>query len=88
MVILQNGELHQLDSRVVAVIFSSPKYAKYKGNVALKKGVAGLDCDSWVLCHQIYTVSLDRFRDKKGKLDPDLMNEIQNAVSYCLRIPQ
>jgi mRNA interferase MazF len=53
---------------VVPVTSKQPKYSIYT-IVKLLKGSGGLTADSYVLCHQIRTISFDRVIKKRSKLE-------------------
>ena len=53
---------------IVPLTTKEAKYSLYT-IVKIPKGKAGLTSDSYVLCHQIRTVSFDRITGKRGRLD-------------------
>lgn len=54
--------------------------------VYLPKGVGGLSKDSYVLCHQIRTVSTDRINRKRGILDTKDLLKIQSVLVDTLEL--
>ena len=52
---------------VIPCTSQKPKYSLYS-IVELNNGSGGLTSDSYALCHQIRSVSIDRIVDKKGTL--------------------
>ena len=52
--------------------------------VRLPAGEAGLDRDSFALCHEIATVRADRLRREIGVLPAERMSEIENALRVAL----
>jgi len=65
---------------VVPLTSQQPKYSIYT-IVKLLKGSGGLTKDSYVLCHQIRTISIDRVIQKREKLNQIDILKI-NAVLY------
>jgi mRNA interferase MazF len=58
----------------------------YYSIVQLKSGVGGLTIDSYALCHQIRTVSLDRITSIIGQLPPNEFFKIQSVQADILGI--
>jgi len=54
--------------------------------VQLAKGTAGLTQDSYVLCHQIRTISFDRMKRKRGKLAQRDWLKIQGVLLDALEL--
>lgn len=54
--------------------------------VNLPKGLGGLSKDSYVLCHQIRTVSIDRITRKRGKLELKDFLKIQSVLVDTLEL--
>jgi mRNA interferase MazF len=63
---------------VVPVTTKEAKYSLFT-SVKIQKGTGGLSADSYVLCHQIRTISFDRINSKRAKLDTKDILKI-NAV--------
>ena len=53
---------------VVPLTSKEPKYSLFT-IVKIPKGTAGLTADSYALCHQIRTISFDRIKSKRAKLE-------------------
>jgi mRNA interferase MazF len=62
-----------------------PKYNHYT-IVKLHKGAGGLSSDSFALCHQIRTISFDRIKNKRGKLDNKDLLKVQTVLLDTLEI--
>ena len=72
--------LHRIGSLIILLITSSkPKSLRYY-NVKILKGEENLTYDSYVLCHQIRTVSTDRVIEKIGSLPSLANNKIRNIL--------
>lgn len=70
---------------IVPVTSKQPKYSYYT-IVKLSKGTAGLTSDSFVLCHQIRTISTDRVIKNRGKLDNMNILKINSVLIDLLEI--
>ena len=76
----------QLELVIVAPCTSKePKY-NYYTIVKLPKGSGGLITNSYVLCHQIRTISFDRIKGKRGKLESKDLLKIQTVLLDTLEI--
>jgi len=72
--------LHSIGLLIILPITSSkPKSLRYY-HVKILKGEGNLTYDSYVLCHQIRTVSTDRVIDKIGSLPSLVNNKIRNIL--------
>jgi mRNA interferase MazF len=70
---------------VIPITSKQPKYSIFT-IVKLPKGSGGLTSDSYVLCHQIRTISLDRIIKKRAKLDAKDILKIQSVLIDTLEI--
>jgi|GEM_PF-797603 len=70
------------------VIPLTTKEAKYSlfTIVKITRGTAGLTADSYALCHQIRTISIDRIESKRGKLDNKNILKIHSVLIDTLEI--
>jgi mRNA interferase MazF len=76
----------QLELAIVMPCTSKePKYSHYT-IVKLSKGSGGLTTDSYALCHQIRTISFDRIKAKRGKLDNKDILKVQAVLLDTLGI--
>ena len=64
------------------------KEPKFNHNtiVKLPNGAGGLSSDSFALCHQIRTISFDRIKSKRGKLDNKDLLKVQIVLLDTLEI--
>lgn len=86
VIVLQNGQLFNLSTRMVVAVYSSSNYLQHKGNVSLPRGEGGVESDSAVVGHQVRTLNLERFRRRLGRVSEQKLTEIEGAVLYCLGI--
>lgn len=70
---------------VIPCTSKEPKYNHYTV-VKLSKDSGGLTTDSYALCHQIRTVSFDRIKTKRGKLDTKDLLKVQTVLLDTLDI--
>ncbi len=70
---------------VVPLTSKKPEYALFS-IVKLLKGSAGLPKDSFVLCHQIRTISIDRVISRRGKLEKKDFLKIRSVLIDILEI--
>ncbi|MBU0765211.1 MAG: type II toxin-antitoxin system PemK/MazF family toxin [Bacteroidetes bacterium] len=76
----------QLELAIVTPCTSKePKYSHYT-IVKLTKGSGGLTADSYVLCHQIRTVSFDRMKVRHGKLVNKDLLKVQAVLLDTLEL--
>ncbi len=78
-----------MDALKLAVILpitgTENSYMHYT-TVELKAGTGGLTKDSFVLCHQIRTVSIDRLIKKRGTASPRDLSKIISVLKDTLEI--
>lgn len=70
---------------VIPVTSKQPKYSIFT-IVKLLNGSGGLTSDSYVLCHQIRTISFDRVIKKRAKLDVKDILKIHSVLIDTLEI--
>ena len=70
---------------VLPITSQSPNYAHYTV-VSLRQGVGGLSKDSFVLCHQIRTISFERIINKTGFLGEFDLLKIKSVLMDTLDI--
>lgn len=68
---------------VIPCTSKEPKFSQYTV-VKLPAGSGGLTADSYALCHQIRTISYDRIKSKRGKLDTKDILKIQAVLADTL----
>ncbi len=70
---------------IVPCTKTSPKYNLYS-IVRLNKGLGGLTSDSFALCHQIRTISVDRIKRKRGQLGKTEIFKIHSVLLDALEL--
>lgn len=68
---------------IVPCTTKKPRYSLYT-NVKLPKGSGGLSSTSYVLCHQIRTVSFDRINKRRKRLGTKEILKIHSVLSDTL----
>lgn len=69
---------------VVCEVTTTVRERAYPATVRLSAGEAGLDRDSFALCHEIATVRVERLRREVGVLPAERMAEIERALAVAL----
>jgi len=70
---------------IIPCTSKEPKYNLYT-IVKITKGNGGFVSDSFVLCHQIRTISFDRVISKRGKLDNKDLLKVNTVLMDTLEI--
>lgn len=70
---------------IVPCTTTFPKYSLYTF-VKLDKGVGGLSYESYALCHQIRTISLERVESKIGELAKTDILKIHSVLTDLLEV--
>lgn len=81
VLIVQNDVGNRFSPTVIAAAITS-KHDKTNlpTHIGLKAGTGGLTKDSVVLLEQIRTLDKRRLREKAGRLDEDVLNQVDNAL--------
>lgn len=82
VLIVQNdtGNKHS-PTVIAAAITSQVGKARLPTHIELTGQSCGLSRDSVILLEQIRTIDKSRLREKMGRLDDPLMNEVDNAIA-------
>jgi len=82
VLIVQNdtGNKHS-PTVIAAAITSQINKARLPTHIELSARTYGLTKDSVVLLEQIRTIAKRRLRERMGKLDDTLMNQVDNAIA-------
>ncbi|MDD6189930.1 MAG: type II toxin-antitoxin system PemK/MazF family toxin [Clostridiales bacterium] len=82
VLIVQNdvGNKHS-PTVIAAAITSQINKAKLPTHIELGAKTYGLSKDSVILLEQIRTIDKKRLKDRMGKLDDKLMNQVDNAIA-------
>jgi mRNA interferase MazF len=87
VVISADSVTRALRKPVVCEITSTARERNLPTVVPLLAGEAGLDRDSFALCHEIGTVGIEWFRDELGMLTAERVEEIDRALAVALDLP-
>ena len=81
VLIVQNDVGNRFSPTVIAAAITS-KHDKTNlpTHIGLKAGTGGLTKDSVVLLEQIRTLDKRRLREKAGRLDEDVLGQVDNAL--------
>ena len=82
MLIVQNdtGNKHS-PTVIAAAITSQVGKARLPTHIELSGQSCGLSRDSVILLEQIRTIDKSRLKERMGRLDEPLMNEVDNAIA-------
>lgn len=82
VLIVQNdmGNKHS-PTVIAAAITSQREKAKLPTHISIPAKENGLAKNSIILLEQIRTIDKKRLKEKMGNLDPDSMNQVNNALS-------
>ncbi|MDR1131854.1 MAG: type II toxin-antitoxin system PemK/MazF family toxin [Oscillospiraceae bacterium] len=82
VLIVQNdtGNKHS-PTVIAAAITSQVGKARLPTHIGLSGQSCGLSRDSVILLEQIRTIDKSRLRERMGRLDEPLMNEVDNAIA-------
>lgn len=69
---------------IVCAVTSVARERSFPTAVPIPAGEAGLDRDSYALCHDLSTIRAERFRREVGQLPNELMFEIDRALAAAL----
>ena len=82
VLIIQNDVGNKYSPTVIAAAITSRiNKAKMPTHIELSAAEYGLNKDSVVLLEQIRTIDKKRLREKIGRLDNELMDKVNNALS-------
>lgn len=82
VLIVQNDVGNKFSPTVIAAAITSQKdKANLPTHISIQANGCGLSRDSVVLLEQVRTIDKKRLKEKMGKLDPNSMNAINNALS-------
>lgn len=70
---------------VIPLTRTEPKYSLFT-MVKILKGSGGLTADSYALCHQIRTISVDRILSKRGQLETKDILKIHSVLLDTLEL--
>lgn len=79
---------HGMRSPIVCLVTAAPRERSLPTNVRVPAGEAGMDEDSWILCHEIATLDAEDFRREVGVLPAPLLVQVEAALRQALDLPQ
>jgi mRNA interferase MazF len=88
LVVSWNAINDGLRSPIVCLVTSTRRERSLPTDVRVAAAEAGMDEDSWVLCHEIATLDAKRFRREIGVLPPPLLVQVETALRHALDLPQ
>jgi mRNA-degrading endonuclease toxin of MazEF toxin-antitoxin module len=74
-------------SPIVCLVTSTARVRALPTDVHVRAGVAGMELESWILCHEISTLDEDDFRREIGELPAPLLVEVETALRRALDLP-
>ncbi len=82
VLIVQNDIGNKYSPTVIAAAVTSQiNKANMPTHIEIDARSGGLSKDSVILMEQIRTIDKERLRDKIGRLDDELMNQVDNAIA-------
>lgn len=82
VLVVQNDVGNKYSPTVIAAAVTSQiNKAKMPTHIEIKADEYGLAKDSVILLEQVRTIDKKRLKDKIGKLDDELMNQVNEALS-------
>ena len=82
--VISDDQLNQGPSGLVTVLPITTTERNIPIHVKIVRGVGGLSKDSWVLCDQIRTVSIERLIKPYEPVGPNVMKEVEERVKIAL----
>jgi mRNA-degrading endonuclease toxin of MazEF toxin-antitoxin module len=87
LVVSWNAINHGLRSPIVCLVTSQARERSLPTDVQIPAGEAGMDEDSWILCHEIATLDAEDFRREIGVLSTPLLVQVEAALRQALDLP-
>jgi mRNA-degrading endonuclease toxin of MazEF toxin-antitoxin module len=78
---------HGMRSPIICQVTKTERERNLPTFVAIPAGEAGLEYDSYVLCHELLTLDLEDFRREVGMLSVPRLLEVEVALRRALDIP-
>jgi mRNA-degrading endonuclease toxin of MazEF toxin-antitoxin module len=78
---------HGMRSPIICQVTKTERERNLPTLVAIPAGEAGLEYDSYVLCHELLTLDLEDFRREVGMLSLPRLLEVEVALRRALDIP-
>ena len=82
VLVVQNDVGNKYSPTVIAAAITSQiNKAKLPTHIEVDAQTYGLPKDSVILLEQVRTIDKKRLKEKLGRIDPDLMDKVNNALS-------
>jgi mRNA-degrading endonuclease toxin of MazEF toxin-antitoxin module len=78
---------HGMRSPIICQVTKTERERNLPTFVAIPAGEAGLEYDSYVLCHELLTLDLEDFRREVGMLSVPRLLEVEVALRRALDTP-
>jgi len=89
VLIVQNDIGNKYSPTVIAAAVTSQiNKANMPTHIEIDAQSGGLSKDSVILMEQIRTIDKERLRDKIGRLDDELMSQVDNAIAISFGLKQ
>ena len=89
VLIVQNDIGNKYSPTVIAAAVTSQiNKANMPTHIEIDAQSGGLSKDSVILMEQIRTIDKERLRDKIGRLDDELMDQVDNAIAISFGLKQ
>jgi mRNA interferase MazF len=73
-----------LRSPIVCQVTTTERERHLPTFVLLPPGAAGLEADSFILCHELATIGAERFRRELGMIPPAILVQVEDALRRAL----
>ena len=73
-----------LRSPIVCQVTTTKRERHLPTFVPLPAGAAGMEADSYILCHELVTLDAERFRREVGMIPPAILVQVEAAVRRAL----
>jgi len=83
LVVSANGFNHSASGLVIAIPITS-KNKNIPIHISIEPGVGGLKVKSYLMCEQIRSVSIKRIDNYLGRVEEDILVEIENMLKRLL----
>jgi len=89
VLVVQNDVGNKYSPTVIAAAVTSQiNKANMPTHIEIDAQSGGLSKDSVILMEQIRTIDKERLRDKIGRLDDELMSQVDNAIAISFGLKQ
>jgi mRNA-degrading endonuclease toxin of MazEF toxin-antitoxin module len=75
-----------LRSPIVCRVTTTERERSLPTFVALPAGAAGIEADSYILCHELVTLDAEDFRREVGMIPPAILVKVEDALRRALHL--